>query len=138
MDSETATTSSAKEGQLYECGCYIFPPPHQLGLSLYNCPRHPLAHVRSHPPSTSDTTLHRLSSSLGLDALPSKRKRSQTDSALEEPDIGPPAQDEPDVGPPPAKKAAVAPVQQPLVSTHDDTPLSELSLFLPPKVPSAV
>jgi len=82
--------------------------------------------------------LHRLSSSLGLDALPSKRKRSQTDSALEEPDIGPPAQDEPDVGPPPTKKAAVAPVQQPLVSTHDDTPLSELSLFLPPKVPSAI
>lgn len=139
MDSETATTSPAKEGWLYEyrCGC-IFPPPHQLGLSLYNCPRHPLAYVHSRYPSTSDTTLHRLSSSLGLDALPSKRKRSQTDSALEEPDIGPPAQDEPDVGPPPTKKAAVAPVQQPLVSTHDDTPLSELSLFLPPKVPSAI
>ena len=127
MDSEAPTT---KEGQpTIRCGSYNFPPPHQLGISLDNRPsRSSRNSALSCTPVTGDNTLQQLSSSLGLDALPSKRQISQTEMAL----------DEPDIGPPPTKKAAIAPLQQPLVSTHDDSPLNEFSLFLPPKVPGAI
>ena len=132
MDSESTTFSSIDEAQpILGCGSYNFPPPHQLGTSLEirSCRLSSLVGY-SLPGSTSGTTtLHQLSTSLGLTAP----QTSESETAVEEPDIGPP----------PTKKAAVALKveklqQQSIVRTHDNTPLKKLTPFLPPKVPSAI
>ena len=132
MDSESTTLSSIDEARpILGCGSYNFPPPHRLGTSLEirTCKLSSLI-GHSLPSSTSGTTtLHQLSTSLGLTAP----QTSESETAVEETDIGPP----------PTKKAAVAfkveKQQQPsIVRTHDDTPLKKLTLFLPPKVPSAI
>ena len=81
------------------------------------------------PGSTSGTTtLHQLSTSLGLTAP----QTSESETAVEEPDIGPP----------PTKKAAVALKveklqQQSIVRTHDNISLKKLTPFLPPKIPAS-
>ena len=132
MDSESTTLSSIDEAQpILSCGSYNFPPPHQLGTSLdiRSCRLSSLI-GHSLPSSTSGaTTLHQLSTSLGLTAP----QTSELEIAVEEPDIGPP----------PTKKTAVALrveklQQQSIVHTHDNTPLKKLTLFLPPQVPCAI